>query len=344
MRIKSLLGLAAMLTAACLFLSACNDDGGKPSASNDAKAAEAAKWNAYVSLSNDSGGFMSRMASYFAVFGADAEPHVDSSTVAAFLGGRQTPVSFLKRIPQDVCDSVITEAGKTPQSELDKKALAYAQSIRAIWTTFKDVLSYYEAKSYADDGLAKGRQLHAAMLSEFGELQRTHESFSIAMTEQNTLNMLRDAKDMRAEGMKLTPAALEFVVAARAVSAELERQQLTEDTVYTLDTAAFKPQYDELVKALTEVQTAGDDKAQMEKEGLDAGRVETVVSYAKKIKGSATGIMELAAKGEPKKNAFKMTDFNQRMNKEYNTPKDYDWLLEQLIGSYNRLLETRKAR
>lgn len=341
--VRFTLSISALIL--CLFMAACNDDKEKQSSFTSEKSSETEKWNAYVSLSNESNSFIDNAAFYFSIFGTGVEPEVDSSRVDKFIHNMQARYRVMERIGATSSASAVAQAEKLPQSDLDKKALAFANSVKALWECFREVHGYYEAKSYADDKLAKGKLLHSRMLAIFAELQPAYKNFSIAMTDQNRKNMLRDAKQMRVEGMRVVPAALEFMVAARAASAEMERQQLTEDTVYKLDATAFKPYYDDLVKALAEMEAAGADKAQIEKEKLYEDRVESVVSYAKKIKASATSIQELAAKGEPKKDVpIWERPQPSIMNSPKNTPKDFDWLLDQMVGVYNTTIGTRKQR
>lgn len=337
--------LAVLLALFCLCLAACNEDGAGQSAAGDEKSTETTKWNTYVDLSNDCDKFVGRMASYFDAFGTDAEPVVQGEKVAVFLNPMQ-PIEFMKRVPETLAESAIKEAEKAPQSELDGKALAFARNVQSIWGVYREAHEYYSAKSYADDGLAKGKELHAGMLAAFPELQRTYEDFVVAMAEQNRVNMLRGAKDMRAEGMTITPAALEFLVAAQEASAELERQQLTVDNIYTLDNAAFKPQYDALVNALSALTAAADDQERVKKEGLDPDRVSGLLSDARHLKGTATSIIERAAQGEPKRdpNSIRLPSVAESSRKNRESPEQFAHLVGEFIKSYNRLLETRRAR
>ncbi|MDL2268547.1 YiiG family protein [Desulfosarcina sp. OttesenSCG-928-A07] len=326
----------------CLLFSACGSGEEEKAAAQAEKAVNTTRWNAYVALTNASDGFIQRISSYFQAVGKDVKPVVENEKIAFFLRNTKPGMDAMKSIAEEAAGFVIQEAEKPPQSELDIQALAFAQNLQSVWADFCQLYSYYESKSHTKDGLAKGRQLHTRMLADFKALTQAHEALSLTMAEQSMKNMQHNTQAMRDKGMTVTPAALEFVIAASAARTELTRQELSDDAVDKLDGAAFQSFCDELEKTLAKLETAGANQTQVGKENLSAEHVDAMIFAARQVKASAAGIMALSAKGEPEKKPDPI--LADPTDEAPHTPTGYNHLVALCIQSYNNLVKMRKTQ
>lgn len=343
MRSKIFILAISLVILAGLGLTGCGDGGGnnqagdekKPAADSQADQIETEKWNAYVALSGKSDSLMKMFSEYENRLGNGPEPVLNDKDLAYFVKRIGESRRMMDQSTSALTAAAISQAEKKPQSDLDLKALAFARSVNQTWAKMAEIQGYYEAKSHVDDGLAKGREMHAGILADYQTLAAAYLVFSEAMDQQNRLIMAKETKSMRDGGLKILPAALDMLIAARDFNDEIGRQlaALNEEAPPVLEAAPLQALYERLVKGLAAIEAVEADQAQRQKEGLFDDRVARVVDYCRQIKGAATDVMAEANKGESSDSGL-----NAKVLDEYNRK------LDLFIGAYNRMIETRRTK
>jgi hypothetical protein len=305
----------------CLCLAVCGGDGANASASkeNDKKTATE-RWNAYLSLHNESSALMEIFSIYDEVLGSALEP-VITEDLKRFVDRVGTNSSFFSRINDTVTADVLKRAAASERTDLDKAAEAFAEGVRTTLALQKKAQQYYAAKSHVDDKLAKGKEMHDEIVAAYDELAASYDLFYDLMEMHSRLNALEDIEEMRKEGMKAHPAALGFMIIADNLASKLPEEGV-------VDPAALKPDYDAMVTALAVLQAVAADERQVKKEGLLVGKMGEVAQCAGKIKATMTGMMEYASNpGRP-----------PRKPKRDETPEAFKEMLGRCTDAYNIMI------
>ena len=355
----------------CLvMLGGCNEDSGSGAASSKDEAATA-RWNSYVALFNAER--KTRNAeSYFKDLGTGDEPRLKEPKPNEIIPPRAGSWNGMGGNFREVAMGRVTKARREAEggnSELDRAALAYTTTLQALDECLEEAVTYYQAKSYADDAFAKGKEIHTRMLALYADAMPKEAAFNEAMDERGRQLQLEEVASMRAQGMEFVATALEFSLSAETAMGELIRQGLTENTMYDMDIPAFKPFYDELVKGLSALEAAGKAADLESRERIDKSRAGSQLSSARSIKAAANSIMDRAEKSlEHKKKVEaampppmkgKPKDRHEQMQYELavsdaklknpapkydrnSTPEQFAWLLNAYIDSYNMLISQRR--
>jgi len=363
--------IAVLSLFLCLaLLGGCNEDSGSGTASSRDEAATA-RWNNYVELFNAKR--MTRRAeAYFEAMGTENEPAFKDSKPGQVpipnLNTWHGPNWTFQKTALERVETVLRSA-EGGGSELDKAALAYAKVLKELHECFNEAETYYNAKSYADDAFAKGKEIHTRMLTLYADAMPKEAAFNAAMDERGAQLQREEIASMRSQGMEFVAAALEFSLAGEKAMGELVRQSLTKDTMYEMDVPAFRPFYEELVKGLSALETAGKTADLESRERIDKDRAGTQLSIARELKAAANSIMERAEKSlehkkkvdaalpAPRSGEFK--DAHEKM--QYNmavsdaklknpepsydsnsTPDQFAWVLNRYIDAYNMLISQRR--
>lgn len=311
-----------LAAAFCLCLGACDSDTNAPSTAKDKSAdADTARWNAYVSLSNESAVLMEIFSRYPDVLGRNAEPDI-SGNLERFTKRVGENDRFFNRINDTETAKVLEQAAASKQEPLDAAAKAFAENVRTTLALQKEAQQYYAAKSYVDDKLAKGKEMHPKILAAYDALTASYETFSDLMSARDRVNILRNIEKMQKDGMKALPAALEFLVVAQDAASKMPREG-------AVDPAALKPEYDKMVQALAKITAVSTDEEQLKKERLYKDKVQFVAKTAGELKAHLTSQLEFASSGQ------------QRKPKMGESPERFRLLLDRYITGYNYMIEAR---
>ncbi len=221
------LSIAALAASLSLILAACGDKtptavgGAGSSAKQEASAAPAdaqqqltAKLNAYIGCFN----------------ALDSKTHgsIQSYTrwikdVDAGPSGRETNVYGpfeISDYDMKQCDAPVSEAiaAKPALADLDAAAGQYQQALKALVPISKEAHDYYERQDYEDDRFAKGKQLHAPLMTAFKDFVVASETFNAELERQNDAAQREQLKALeQAEGRTREYYRLAMMLEAKAI-------------------------------------------------------------------------------------------------------------------------------
>jgi len=301
MSVKHLLLTLVMVLLASVTGCDKDDDSGKgegksaSSASGTAKKEQSPdldKWNSYVDLSNTyEPVVMGYVNDYFDNF---EEEYVKPEGAFNY---RQS--SRLSKPDMDaLAAAAVTNAGKAPQTDFDKLALAYAESLKTLWAAAQAAEAYYGNKHYVDDGHAKGPELHSALMTAYNAWDSASGTFYAAMDKQDGERRAREYEEMRKAGMDVRAAMINMIMQGEKLIDEIGRQNIPDEGVVTLDLAAFRPVYDAMSAAQKELEERVADQSQLKKNGLSESDSKRMADTAKDFKRRAADFLDKAQNGE----------------------------------------------
>lgn len=118
------------------------------------------------------------------------------------------------------CDAPVTEAiaAKPALAELDAAAGEYQQALKALMPISKEAHDYYERQDYEDDRFAKGKQLHAPLMTAFKDFVVASETFNAELERQNDAAQREQLKALeQAEGRTREYYRLAMMLEAKAI-------------------------------------------------------------------------------------------------------------------------------
>lgn len=195
---------AALAVSVALVLAACGghapgkaEDAAQAAAEPDGQQALTAKLNAYVTCFNR----------------VDAKIHAGAKHYVGWmkdLAAGPTGSETRHYAPYDIdeydmkpCDAPMHEAITAAPSlpDLDAAARRYAEALKTLQPISHQVYDYYEREDYEDDQFAKGKQLHAPLMSALGGFAEASAAFSDQLDAQNDAAQRAQLKAMeQAEG------------------------------------------------------------------------------------------------------------------------------------------------
>lgn len=175
--------------------------------------------------------------------------------------GRESLVYGLYEVRGDGtdCETAVKQANDAapdiPAAEqsADKYVIALKEAAKQI----QNVYSYYDQDDYKDDGFAKGKASHAALMAAFQAFDTVNKEFSLEVDkieDEVANNMLEEYRDDPSK--KFAFAVTDFNIKAKKAltySSRTEYSSLSADTLQT--------HVDELELATTEMKNAGTDKS-----------------------------------------------------------------------------------
>ena len=295
--------LIAFVMVLLVSLTGCNkdDDSGKVKGENPSdlsgmskreRALDLDKWNSYVDLSGE---YESVVLDYV----DDYFKHFDEEYVKPEGAFNYRHNIRLSRPNMDaLAAAAISNAGKAPQTDFDKLALTYAESLKALWAAAQAAEEYYGNKQYVDDGHAKGPELHSALMTAYDAWDSASDSFYEVMEKMGVERRALEYEEMRKEGMDVRAAMINMIIQGRRLADELERQNIPDEGVVALDLAAFRPVYDAMSAAQKELEERVADRSQLKKNGLPESDSKRMTDAAKEYKRRAAGFLDKAQNGE----------------------------------------------
>lgn len=221
------LSIAALAASLSLLLAAC---GGKaPASAGDA--GSSGKPDASTAPADAQQQLTAKLNAYIGCFNAlDSKTHgsIQSYTrwikdVDAGPSGRETNVYGpfeISDYDMKHCDAPVTEAiaAKPALADLDAAAGHYQQALKALVPISKEAHDYYERQDYEDDEFAKGKQLHAPLMTAFKDFVVASETFNTELERQNDAAQREQLKVLeQAEGRTREYYRLAMMLEAKAV-------------------------------------------------------------------------------------------------------------------------------
>lgn len=221
------LSIAALAASLSLILAACGDK--MPTAAGGA--GSSAKPEASAAPADAQQQLTAKLNAYIGCFNAlDSKTHgsIQSYTrwikdVDAGPSGRETNVYGpfeISDYDMKQCDAPVSEAiaAKPALADLDAAAGQYQQALKALVPISKEAHDYYERQDYEDDRFAKGKQLHAPLMTAFKDFVIASETFNAELERQNDAAQREQLKALeQAEGRTREYYRLAMMLEAKAI-------------------------------------------------------------------------------------------------------------------------------
>ncbi|WP_088101213.1 YiiG family protein [Xanthomonas retroflexus] len=221
------LSIAALAASLSLILAACGDK--TPPAAGGA--GSSAKPEASAAPADAQQQLTAKLNAYIGCFNAlDSKTHgsIQSYTrwikdVDAGPSGRETNVYGpfeISDYDMKQCDAPVSEAiaAKPALADLDAAAGQYQQALKALVPISKEAHDYYERQDYEDDRFAKGKQLHAPLMTAFKDFVVASETFNAELERQNDAAQREQLKALeQAEGRTREYYRLAMMLEAKAI-------------------------------------------------------------------------------------------------------------------------------
>ncbi|WP_340570785.1 YiiG family protein [Stenotrophomonas sp. G106K1] len=221
------LSIAALAASLSLILAACGDK--TPTAAGGA--GSSAKPEASAGPADAQQQLTAKLNAYIGCFNAlDSKTHgsIQSYTrwikdVDAGPSGRETNVYGpfeISDYDMKQCDAPVTEAiaARPALADLDAAAGQYQQALKALVPISKEAHDYYERQDYEDDRFAKGKQLHAPLMTAFKDFVVASEAFNAELERQNDAAQREQLKALeQAEGRTREYYRLAMMLEAKAI-------------------------------------------------------------------------------------------------------------------------------
>ncbi len=154
------------------------------------------------------------------------------------------------------CEKAIADAKATDPEipEIETAAEEYVVALKAVLKNISDIYKYYEQEDYKDDGFAKGKAAHPALVEAFANFKTINTTFAAEVDKledqvaQQQLEKLKDQPDRRIEYL-----VTETGVKAKKIKSLLQEKdyaQLTADDLNPL-ISDFEASVEELRKGPT---------------------------------------------------------------------------------------------
>lgn len=239
-----------------LFLSACGDETGTRTPSADDKSAQTAeraetantgagesgeKVNVYVSCYNkiDKSTYSSINRYFSWIKNPEAGPT-----------GQENVVYGLYPLNADEaaqCQERFAEAArqKPALEQLDAAGKNYADAVVALNVSVAAIYPYYDREDYKDDGFAKGKATHAALLKDMRAFMAASETFSRLLDEENSKVLVRQLAEVeKMEGRKSRYWRMSVMMEAKQVADLMSEEDFPVDAA-TKRLTAFEKAADE---------------------------------------------------------------------------------------------------
>ncbi|MBN5051593.1 YiiG family protein [Stenotrophomonas sp. YIM B13575] len=221
------LSIAALAASLSLILAACGDK--TPTAAGGA--GSSAKQEASAAPADAQQQLTAKLNAYIGCFNAlDSKTHgsIQSYTrwikdVDAGPSGRETNVYGpfeISDYDMKQCDAPVSEAiaAKPALADLDAAAGQYQQALKALVPISKEAHDYYERQDYEDDRFAKGKQLHAPLMTAFKDFVVASETFNAELERQNDAAQREQLKALeQAEGRTREYYRLAMMLEAKTI-------------------------------------------------------------------------------------------------------------------------------
>ncbi|MFB9330810.1 YiiG family protein [Paenibacillus aurantiacus] len=317
--------LGAMLSA-CSSTSSTLDQAVAGVTSGESKKIE--KYNAYVGLNNLMTGRINEvLVHYFEKFGADQQPVIEKNLSFIMIGVAETE--------REVIDKANGYTASQPAfANADPVVIKLTPVIKDLLSVLDEMKAYYDSRGYVDDDFAKGKQLHAKLVSANIAYETVAKQYFTAL--QNLGNEQRQAELQKRKDadQQIMYSALKFMIDAEAVSIEMEEQGINAGNVLQLDMTKFKAKYDMMTEDLNALTTIAKDKKRIQIEGVNSFSIENYVHSATELKAAASKIIERINKKQP----VSETDLNgQFLSTTDGTPENFYYLLGKAVERYNEI-------
>lgn len=235
--------------------------------------------------------------------------------------GKESNIYGLYTISPEACQKSIAKARMMQPAiaDLDAAASKMDKAISELTPLIKAADNYYEQENYKDDHMAKGKEMHPALMAAFKAYEEAYEPFHTLFTQQN------DALGDRhyAKMAKDPEQRLAYLEATMMRDAKKLVKMAKIDTLQELNASA----YESGIKALeTDIET-------LEKEATEKGQASKASLLLSNAKSYLKASKDLLRRSRDHK------DFNKEFFSK-NNPELVEGHPEQIIKKYNSLIDT----
>ncbi|MHA7962898.1 DUF3829 domain-containing protein [Paenibacillus sp. CAU 1782] len=342
------LGLLVVIMSAMLLAAACgplskSQDETKDKQSSTAEAEDqqklAEKYMAYTNISlyiNDK--LEQSLQFYFGKFGAGEELAIDPTKTnmenGIFLD--------LNKYVRDLEGSAQYPQQSPSLDKLDEAADALFPKLQELTANIAEADSYYKMKSYVDDGMAKGKELHSSIYAGYQETLPLIQSFD---QEYNNHFMSLSAQKLGAFEQKdelVRYYSLKSIVSAIELEAALPPKGTPVNVETEMDRDLLQQNYQTLVDDLNQFIELSKDAERIKAEGIDSSfaYVNNFKVILTRLKAAATDVKIAAAAEGIKQDESAASSYGK--NKETEVLDNYRIKIKESILQYWTLLEKGK--
>ncbi|WP_433944598.1 YiiG family protein [Paenibacillus sp. SN-8-1] len=315
----------AMLSA-CSASSSTVDRGAAGVTPGESKKIE--KYNAYVGLNNLMTGRINEvLVHYFEKFGAEEQPVIEKNLSFIMLGVAETE--------REVIDKASSYTASQPAfANVDPVVIQLTPVIKDLLSVLDNMKAYYDSKGYVDDNFAKGKQLHAKLVSANTAYETVAKQYFTALQKLDNEQRQAELQKLKNSDQQIRYNALKFMIDAEATAIEMDEQGITARNVLKLDMEKFKAKYDIMTEDLNALLTIAKDKKRIQTEGFNSFSIQNYVDSATEAKAAASKIIERIHKKQPVSDS----DLNgQFLNTTDGTPENFYYQLSKAVERYNEM-------
>ncbi|KZE73687.1 hypothetical protein AV654_03675 [Paenibacillus elgii] len=290
---------------------------------------DTAKYNTYIGLSNYlTQGLNKTFEGYFKEFGEEEELHVRKN----FTGLNTFPV--LQSHKDDV-DKALAFASKEPSFQAaDESVKALAPKLKEFLETIGEMQAYYQAKTYAEDEFAKGKELHKKLLVQFNEVSDLADKFFVDFAVITEQRKKEDLEELKKSDQLVRYHAMSIVNRAQDIQKAFNSAGVTDDNVLDFDANQYAELYKLLTEDIDKFTELSKDQERLKKERVQI--VPVFTDSIQRVKTSATDLMEILQT----KDTTISSDMKGKVTTGgSNVPlKNFDKRVSALVNSYNTMI------
>lgn len=223
---------------------------------------DAVKYNYYVQLNNDIVDVLDSLENYYLVAAYEEEFSLpDTGLPYGYrVYGKNT----------DLLDDCVYLAGEEPDyGEMDTLILQMEQPLRTLMETFSAIS---RSNDYADNQYQKAKEYHAAIYGATAAFEPLAYDFLDAVEQMCNEQIAEQEEQMKAEGRLIIYNASHAITLGKAVLQEIGRQEITDETLTSLELTEIRALLDELTAVVADLDAALADNDQLIQESLSNSR------------------------------------------------------------------------
>lgn len=223
-------------------------------------------------------------------------------------------------------------SAKKEKQAVDDAYLELYPVAKELITALNEVSEYTDLKSYVDDDYARGKELHATIMKNYELYSTLSDKFMEEVSTMADAQQEKDLASLKAEGYELTYSMNVALNTAQDIQDAIYQQEITDEEVIELDTAALKPLYDQFAEEVTQCLDNLKNEEMLKKEGLMSAQV---MLFERALTEAKVALSELFQRVEEQK-ALESYEMGIAIPAKGSISK-FDDCLSKLIDEYNRI-------
>ena len=156
------------------------------------------------------------------------------------------------------CEKAVTDAkAMDPElPDIEGAADSYVSALKDVVGNIRGIYQYYEQEDYKDDGFAKGKQAHPALLASFKNFKDVNATFATAVDQLEDQVAEQELTKLRSESGK----EYEALIVESGIKAKKVKNLLQEKEYDQLSADELTPLIDDFEKNVESIRTAKTSK------------------------------------------------------------------------------------